>query len=72
MKETETKYNFAGKKYLTMEPITMVGLSRNALVKIQLTFDQQAPIQNKMIEPSMLTAEEVRGVYASRMHQSSQ
>ena len=28
VKEAETKYNFAGKKYLTMEPITMVGLSQ--------------------------------------------
>ena len=25
VKEIETKYNFAGKKYLTMEPVTMVG-----------------------------------------------
>lgn len=24
VKEAETKYNFAGKKYLTMEPVTMV------------------------------------------------
>ena len=25
VKEIETKHNFAGKKYLTMEPVTMVG-----------------------------------------------
>ena len=28
VKEADTKYNFAGKKYLTLEPITMVGPSQ--------------------------------------------
>lgn len=77
VKEAETKYNFAGKKYLTMEPVTMVGLSPVLLVNDVFnnmhTFVCvfiQAPIQNKMIEPSMLTAEEVRGNYASCMHRS--